>query len=182
MLVICVTMATGYSMYSEQLTINATAIARAQEIVVPPQGEDENGVTRFTSSVQVENIFGMELLRVTKEEFSNGTITTTMKVMSQFAIGGKTLQIKLNIQNGSKSTFTNGKVELLESGGTQNSLTSRTQNMTNVTVEPGGATEVTIKGSVYVGRITTGTYYKYKIYFDTENGVKEFYYILKLEP
>lgn len=169
-------------MYSEQLTINATAIARAQEIVVPPQGEDENGVTRFTSSVQVENIFGMELLRVTKEEFSNGTITTTMKVMSQFAIGGKTLQIKLNIQNGSKNTFTNGKVELLESGGTQNSLTSRTQNMTNVTVEPGGDTEVTIKGSVYVGRITTGTYYKYKIYFDTENGVKEFYYVLKLEP
>ena len=169
-------------MYGEQLTINATAIAKAQEIVIPPQGEDENGVTRFTSSVHVENIFGMELLRVTNEEYANGTITTTMKVMSQFAIGGKSLQIKLNIQNASKHTFTNGKVELLEKGGAQNSLTSRTQRMTNVTVEPGGSTEITIKGSVYVGRITSGTYFKYKIYFDTENGVKEFYYILKLEP
>ena len=169
-------------MYGEQLTINATAIAKAQEIVIPPQGEDENGVTRFTSSVHVENIFGMELLRVTNEEYANGTITTTMKVMSQFAIGGKSLQIKLNIQNASKHTFTNGKVELLENGGAQNSLTSRTQRMTNVTVEPGGSTEITIKGSVYVGRITSGTYFKYKIYCDTENGVKEFYYILKLEP
>lgn len=169
-------------MFTEELTINGTAIAKAQEIVILPQGEDENGVTRFTSSVQIGNIFGMELLRVTNEEFENNTITTTMKVVSQFAIGGKSLQIKLNVQNGSKSTFTNGKVEMIENGGTQNSLTSRTQSMTNVTVEPGSSTEITIKGSVYVGRITSGTYYKYRIVFDTEDGTKEFYYVLKLEP
>ena len=60
-LVICVAMATGYSIFSTELKINGTAIAKLveQEIVVPPKGQDDNGVDRFSASTKVENLFGM---------------------------------------------------------------------------------------------------------------------------
>ena len=177
-------MATGYSIFSTELKINGTAIAKLveQEIVVPPKGQDDNGVDRFSASTKVENLFGMELLKVTQEECVGNFITTTMKVQSTLALGGKTLQISLDIQNGSKNTFTNGTIELIEYSDTRNSFTSRTQTLSAITVEPSASTTATIKGSIYVGRIQTGTYYKYKISFESNDEIKEFYYTLKLEP
>lgn len=177
-------MATGYSIFSTELTINGTAIAKPveQEIVIPPKGEDENGVDRFSSNTKVENIIGTEILKVTSEECIGNSITTTMKVQSTLSFFGSTLNITLDIQNGSKNTFTNGKIELIEYSDSGNSLTSRTQTLSEVTVEPGSSTTATISGTVYVRRIQTGTYYKYKISFDANNETKEFYYTLKLEP
>lgn len=184
MLVICAVISTGYSIFTEELTINGTAIVKMaeQEIEVPPIGEDENGLNRFSVTTNVENLFGMELLRVVDEQCVGNSITTTMQVQSTFAILPRTLTITLQLENNSKNTFTNGKVELLESSDTRSSFGSRTQNLNPVTVEPGGNTTVTISGSINVGRIQTGTYYKYRIYFETDVGIKEFFYTLKLEP
>lgn len=171
-------------MFTEELTINGTAIAKMEipEIEVPPVGEDENGVDRFSVTTSVENLFGMELLRVVDEQCVGNSITTTMKVQSRFALLPRTLTITLQLGNNSKNTFKNGKIELLESSDTGSSYNSRTQNLNPVTVEPGGNTTATISGSINVGRIETGTYYKYRIYFETDNGIKEFFYTLKLEP
>lgn len=185
MMIICIAMATGYSMFNEKLTIHGTAIAKMEEeeIIVPPAGTDENGVDRFSATTSVENLFGMELLRVTKEECVGNSITTTMEVVSRFALLPRTLEITLQIQNGSKYTFTNGKIELVESADSGNAFTPRSQTLSTVTVEPGATTTANMSGTINVGRIETGTYYKYKISFDSEDGkVKEFYYTLKLEP
>ena len=185
MMIICIAMATGYSMFNEKLTIHGTAIAKMEEeeIIVPPAGTDENGVDRFSATTSVENLFGMELLRVTKEECVGNSITTTMEVVSRFALLPRTLEITLQIQNGSKYTFTNGKIELVESADSENAFTPRSQTLSTVTVEPGATTTANMSGTINVGRIETGTYYKYKISFDSEDGkVKEFYYTLKLEP
>ena len=171
-------------MFTEELTINGTAIAKMEipEIEVHPVGEDENGVDRFSVTTSVENLFGMELLRVVDEQCVGNSITTTMEVQSRFALIPRTLTITLQLGNNSKNTFKNGKIELLESSDTGSSYNSRTQNLNPVTVEPGGNTTATISGSINVGRIETGTYYKYRIYFETDNGIKEFFYTLKLEP
>lgn len=171
-------------MFTEELTINGTAIAKMEipEIEVHPVGEDENGVDRFSVTTSVENLFGMELLRVVDEQCVGNSITTTMEVQSRFALLPRTLTITLQLGNNSKNTFKNGKIELLESSDTGSSYNSRTQNLNPVTVEPGGNTTATISGSINVGRIETGTYYKYRIYFETDNGIKEFFYTLKLEP
>ena len=171
-------------MFTEELTINGTAIAKMEipEIEVHPVGEDENGVDRFSVTTSVENLFGMELLRVVDEQCVGNSITTTMEVQSRFALLPRTLTITLQLGNNSKNTFKNGKIELLESSDTGSSYNSRTQNLNPVTVEPGGNTTATISGSINVGRIETGTYYKYRIYFETDVGIKEFFYTLKLEP
>ena len=171
-------------MFTEELTINGTAIAKMEipEIEVHPVGEDENGVDRFSVTTSVENLFGMELLRVVDEQCVGNSITTTMEVQSRFALLPRTLTITLQLGNNSKNTFKNGKIELLESSDTGSSYNSRTQNLNPVTVEPGGNTTATISGSINVGRIETGTYYKYRIYFETDNSIKEFFYTLKLEP
>ena len=170
-------------MFTEELTINGTAIAKMEipEIEVHPVGEDENGVDRFSVTTSVENLFGMELLRVVDEQCVGNSITTTMEVQSRFALIPRTLTITLQLGNNSKNTFKNGKIELLESSDTGSSYNSRTQNLNPVTVEPGGNTTATISGSINVGRIETGTYYKYRIYFETDSGIKEFFYTLKLE-
>ena len=184
MFVICCVISTGYSIFTEELTINGTAIVQMaeQEIEVPPVGEDENGVDRFSVTTSVENLFGMELLRVVEEQCVGNSITTTMQVQSTFALLPRTLTITLQLENNSKNTFTNGQIELLESVDSRSAYGSRTQNLSPVTVEPGGSTTATISGSVNVGRIESGTYYKYRIYFETEAGIKEFFYTLKLEP
>ena len=185
MIVICIAMATGYSMFNETLTIHGTAIAKMEEeeIVVPPVGTDENGVDRFSATTSVENLFGMELLRVTSEECVGNSITTTMEVVSRFALLPRTLEISLQIQNGSKYTFTNGTVELIDSSDSGNAFTPNSQTLNPVTVEPGSTTTVDIRGTVNVGRIETGTFYQYRISFESEDGnIKEFYYTLKLEP
>ena len=182
-LVISTTMATGYSLFSTELTINGVVTLTPElEIEVPSQGTDENGVDRFTASPTVENLLGMELLRVVNEEAKGNSITTTMQVVSTFSLFGSSLRINLEIKNGSKNTFINGTIALVESSDTGNSLTGRTQTISAITVEPGASTTATVGGTVYVGRIRTGTYYKYKISFDTSDGTREFYYTLKLEP
>ena len=57
MFVICCVISTGYSIFTEELTINGTAIVQMaeQEIEVPPVGEDENGVDRFSVTTSVES-------------------------------------------------------------------------------------------------------------------------------
>ena len=184
MIVICIVMATGYSMYNETLTIKGTAIAKMEEeIIVPPVGTDDNGVDRFSATTSVENLFGMELLRVTDEECVGNSITTTMEVVSRFSIGGKSLDISLQIQNGSKYTFKNGQIELIDSSDSGNSYRTNNVTLSDVTVEPGASTTAQIEGTVYVTRIQTETDYKFKISFDSEDGdIKEFYYTIKLEP
>ena len=171
-------------MYNDTLTINGTVLVKEEEeIVVPPVGTDENGVDRFSATTSVENLFGMELLRVTKEECIGNSITTTMEVVSTFSILPRTLEITLQIQNGSKNTFTNGTIELINSSDSGNAFTPNRQTLSSPTVEPGATTTVDIVGTVNVGRIQTGTFYQYKIFFDSGNGeIKEFYYTLKLEP
>lgn len=75
MIIMCIVMATGYSMYNETLTINSRVVVKAEEeIVVPSVGTDENGVDRFSATTSVENLFGMELLRVTGEECVGNSI------------------------------------------------------------------------------------------------------------
>lgn len=184
MIIICIAMATGYSMFNETLKINGTIIVKEkEEIVVPPVGTDENGVDRFSATTSVENLFGMELLRVTKEECIGNSITTTMEVVSTFSIIPRTLEITLQIQNGSEHTFTNGTIELLDSLDSGNAFTPSRQTLSSPTVEPGATTTIDIVGTVNVGRIEAGTYYEYKISFDSSNGeTKDFYYTLELEP
>ncbi len=140
MLVICGVISTGYSIFTEELTINGTAIAKMeeQEIEVPPVGEDENGINRFSATTKIENLFGMELLKVVDEQCVGNSITTTMKVQSKLAIIPRTLTITLQLGNNSKNTFTNGKVELLESVDSRSAYDSRTENLNPVTVEPRG--------------------------------------------
>lgn len=177
-------------MFNETLTIQGTAIAKMEEeeIIVPPAGTDENGVDRFSATTSIENALGMEVLKVIDEESVGNSITTTMQVVSDW--GGiflpffsRTLNISLQIQNGSKYTFTNGTIELIDSSDPGNSFDSNSQTINPVTVEPGATATVNISGDVTVRNIETGTYYKYKISFDSEDGkVKEFYYTLKLEP
>ena len=182
-LVISITMATGYSLFSTELTINgAVTLTPELEIEVPSQGTDENGVDRFTANPTVENLLGMELLRVVDEQAVGNSITTTMQVVSTLSFFGSSLEINLEIKNGSKNTFTNGTITLLESSDTGGALTSRTQTISAATVEPGAITTATVGGTVRVGNIEAGTYYKYRILFDTSEGEKVFYYTLKLEP
>ena len=99
-------------MFTEELTINGTAIAKMEipEIEVPPVGEDENGVDRFSVTTSVENLFGMELLRVVDEQCVGNSITTTMEVQSRFSLLPRTLTITLQLENNSKNTFKNGKI------------------------------------------------------------------------
>lgn len=126
-------------MFTEELIINGTAIAKMEEqdIEVPPVGEDEKGVDRFSVTTKVENLFGMELLRVVDEQCVGNSITTTMEVQSRFSLLPRTLTITLQLGNNSKNTFKNGKIELLESVDSRSAYSSRTQNLEPVTVEPG---------------------------------------------
>ena len=176
-------MATGYSKFTTELTLNGIVTLTPQtDIEVPSVGTDENGVNRFTANPTVENMLGMELLRVVDEQAVGNSITTTMQVVSTFSIFGSSLQINLEIKNGSKNTFSNGTITLIESADNGNALSSRNQTISATTVEPGAVATATVRGTVYTGRIQAGTYYKYKISFDTSDGTREFYYTLKLEP
>ena len=178
-------MGTGYSLFTETLIIGGSiTLTPEEEIQVQPQGTDENGVDRFTSNANVTNLFGNELLRVINETAEGNSITTTMKVQSTFSFFGSTLQIQLQITNGSDVTFRNGRIEVVtaETTDTNRAFTNRNQTVNPTTLEPGQTATVTVRGSINVRNIANGTQYKYKITYDTNEGEKVFYYTLIFEP
>lgn len=186
-LVICVAMATGYSIFSTELKINGTAIAKPQktDIEIPSVGEDENGVTRFTGSSKFNSpTLNIEVFRVTSETAVGNVITTNLQVINTTWLWitlATNATITLTIENNSGHTFTNGKIELIDYNNTQ-VMTKGTQTLNKTTVENGDTAVATIKGTMYGAYVTAGTYYKYQISFDVNGETQYFYYIINITP
>ena len=186
-LVICVAMATGYSIFSTEIKINGTAIAKYQktDIEIPSVGEDENGVTRFTGSSKFNSpTLNIEVFRVTSETSEGNVITTNLQVINTTLLWitlATNATITLTIENNSGNTFTNGKIELIENNNTQ-VMTNGKQTLDKTTVENGETAVATIKGTMYGAYVTAGTYYKYQISFDVNGVTQYFYYIINITP
>ena len=186
-LVICIAMATGYSMFSTQLTINGTATAKYEEtdIEIPSVGTDENGVTRFTGGSEfTTQLLGIEVFRVVSETAVGNTITTNLQTINDSIFGislSTNAKITLNIENNSGYEFTNGEIILLESNNDA-AFTQRNQTLNKVTVANGDTATVTITGKMAGSSITVGTRYKYQISFDVNGEKQYFYYIINVEP
>lgn len=190
MLVICIAMATGYSVYTEKLTITGTIVAELQEQEIEiqkPSTEDnpydDSGIDRFTvNSDLTSNILGTQLLNVVDEQAVGNQITTTLQsAMSADSflafLYSKDITMTLAIGNSSKYTFTNGKVEEIEAS-TEAGFDSRSQTISSTTIEPGGTAEVNIMGTFKPSNLQSSLTFKYKISFDTDDGVRAFYYTL----
>lgn len=185
-LIICILMATGYSIFSTELNINGTVnLIPKTDIEIPSVGEDENGVTRFTGSSSFKSpALGREVFRVTSETSEGNVITTNLQVINTTFWGvnlAADAEITLTIQNNSGSTFTNGSIILLESNNTQ-VMTNGNQVLDKTTVENGGSAVATITGRMYSTYVTEGTYYKYQIQFDVNGSAQYFYYIINMIP
>lgn len=185
-LIICIMMATGYSIFSTELNINGTVnLIPKTYIEIPSVGEDENGVTRFTGSYNFNDTWlGIEVFRITSETSEGNVITTNLQVINTtywiFDLAANA-NITLTIQNNSGYTFTNGSISLLESNNTQ-VMTNGNQVLYKTTVENGGSTVATITGTMTSKYVTTGTYYKYQIQFDVNGTTQYFYYIINMIP
>ena len=185
-LIICIMMATGYSIFSTELNINGTVnLIPKTDIEIPSVGEDANGVTRFTGSSHFNSPFlGREVFRITSETSEGNVITTNLQVINTTFWGinlAADAEITLTIQNNSGSTFTNGSIILLESNNTQ-VMTNGNQVLDKTTVENGGSAVATITGSMKSVYVTEGTYYKYQIQFDVNGSTQYFYYIINMIP
>lgn len=185
-LIICILMATGYSIFSTELNINGTVnLIPKTDIEIPSVGEDENGVTRFTGSSKFTSPrLGIEVFRITSETAEGNVITTNLQVINTTFLGLNLVaeaEITLTIQNNSGYTFTNGSIILLESNNTQ-IMTDGNQVLDKTTVENGGSAVATITGTMTSKYVTTGTYYKYQIQFDVNGSTQYFYYIINMIP
>lgn len=186
-LIICIMMATGYSIFSTELNINGTVnLIPKTDIEIPSVGEDENGVTRFTGSSSFgAAISNKELFRITSETAEGNVITTNLQVINTTGLWGLTAytnaRITLTIQNNSGYTFTNGSISLLESNNSD-VMTNGKQVLDKATVENGETAVATITGTMYPKNVTEGTYYKYQIQYDVNGTTQYFYYILNVIP
>ena len=180
-------MATGYSIFKSELTINGTVTATPKvDIEIPEVGEDENGVTRFTRDSNFNSpLLRREVFRVIEENAEGNTITTMLQAINTTFLGIKLVanaEITLTIENNSGKTFTNGSIEIVEymdSGGT---VTNENHTLSKTTVENGDSAVATITGDMYSANVVAGTYYKYKISFDVNGITESYYYILSIIP
>lgn len=185
-LITCIFMATGYSIYSTELNVHGTVTAIPKtDIEIPSVGEDENGVTRFTGSAKFNSpTLNIEVFRVTSETAEGNVITTNLQTINTTWFGialAADAEITLTIQNNSGYTFTNGQIELIESNNTK-VMTGGAQTLDKTTVENGESAVATITGRMYGKYVTEGTYYKYQIQFDVNGTTQYFYYILNVIP
>lgn len=191
-LVICILMATGYSIYSSKLTISGTAIAKMKEAVITPPDTttDENGVTRFTANAQFNSpLLGVEMFRVESESYdeATNTITTNLRTLNTSSIFGIPYQasanITLTITNNSGMRFINGTITEIEYTDSKTAFGRRNQTLSAITVENKESVTATISGTMYGAYVTSGTYHKYDIFFEDENGGEHhFYYLLNMLP
>jgi hypothetical protein len=189
-LVICTTIATGYSIFNTELKINGTAILKTPAVITPPDTVvDENNVTRFTSDAKFTTpTLGITMFKVESEEYDGiNTITTNLRTMNNQSIFGRPYEassnITLNITNNSGQTFKNGTINVIDYSDTKTAFGSRSQILSSTTVEDGSEVTITITGKMYGAYVTEGTFYKYEVSFDLEDGSKQyFYYILNILP
>lgn len=185
-LITCILMATGYSIYSTELNVHGTVtVTPKTDIEIPSVGEDENGVTRFTGTSKFNSpTLNIEVFRVTSETAEGNIITTNLQTINTTWFGialAADAKITLTIQNNSGYTFTNGQIDLIESNNTE-VMTGGAQTLDKTTVENGGSAVATITGRMYGKYVTEGTYYKYQIQFDVNGTTQYFYYILNVIP
>lgn len=187
LIVMSVTMATGYSIFKSELKVNGTITAMHKvDIEIPEVGEDENGVTRFTGDSNFNSpLLGREVFRVIEETAEGNTITTMLKAINTTFIGIKLVanaEITLTIENNSGKTFSNGSIEIVEYMDTGEAVTNESHTLSKTTVENGDTAVATIAGDMYSANVVAGTYYKYKISFDVNGITENYYYILNMIP
>ncbi|MGN1327729.1 MAG: hypothetical protein ACI4VQ_06635 [Clostridia bacterium] len=185
-LIICILMATGYSIFTTRLKLNGTiTLAPKTAIEIPSVCADENGVTRFTGGSKFTSpALGREVFRVVSETAEGNVITTNLQTINTTFWGinlATDAQITLTIQNNSGYTFTNGQINLIESNNSE-VMTGGNQVLDKTTVENGESAVATITGRMYGVYVTEGTYYKYQIRFDVNGTTQYFYYILNVIP
>ena len=190
LIIIVILMSVAYSLQKTTLNIigNVTSAYKADElpseIVIPPNSTDENGVDRITVNTDFTNMFGIELFRVVEENVNGNEITTSLRLIydEKFFNTRKAATITLQLQNNAKQTFTNGKVELVESNDPGGVVTNTSQSITPVTLSPGEVATITIKGSFYSRATINNTYYKYRISYDVNGNTRYYYYTLNILP
>lgn len=190
---IMITMSTAYSLLSTELTIVGNVTGEKTdpplEVVVPDPTTDKNGVTRFTSNTDFTYTFWgntTTIFKVVSETYENNTITTTLKYvynqwLSTSYVNGT---ITLSLENGTSSTFSNGKMEIEEvyDPNTNKAFQSNTYNVGSTTLQPGETGTPSVTLSLAGKNITDGTMCKYKITYEVDGVQKVFYYILILQP
>lgn len=188
LIIVIILMSSSYSLWQTNLYINATIIGNLDlpelPVVVPSQGTDENGINRFTTNTSMNFAF-TEIYRVTAEEYSDNTITTTIKHMYKqwFSSSNPEVTISFDIQNDSDKSFENGKIELIEYNDSNGIFTNLNYSISNVILEQGDRGEVTISGTLRGDKdVSNNTYYNFAIKYEIDNIKYCFYYNIILLP
>lgn len=189
LLIILIFSSIAYSLWSTDLYIYGQVSGEYSEepdlpVEIPSQGEDSNGVNRFTSSSNITAL-GQEIYRVTLEEYEGNTITTTIQHIYKQSTSWfyPTATITLTIPNDNSLDLTDGTIELTESNDPNSIFQNVTYTLSDTTITAGGTTTATISGKLR-GNQTVGdnTYYKFTINYNIGNVKFYFYYTIILLP
>lgn len=188
LLVILIFISSSYSLWSTRLYINGTVIGKKEApelpVEIPSQGTDSNGVNRYTSNTNLTFVF-WEIYRVVAEEYTGNTITTTIKhiLKQQYSWSSVSPTITLTIPNNTSSTFTDGKIELIDSKDTNNVFQNVSYNVSSTTIDAGGTTDVTISGTLKGNLdVADNTYYNFAITYKIGDTEYVFYYNIIILP
>lgn len=188
LLVILIFISSSYALWSTRLYINGTVIGKKEApelpVEIPSQGTDSNGVNRYTSNTKLTFLV-WEIYRVVSEEYTGNTITTTIKhlLKQSYSWSSITPTITLTIPNNTSSTFTDGKIELIDSKDTNNVFQNLSYKVSSTTINAGGTADVTISGTLKGNlNVANNTYYNFAITYKIGDVVYAFYYNIILLP
>lgn len=186
--VVLIFVSSSYALWSTKLYIYGTVIGekKAPELPVeiPSQGTDSNGVNRYTSNTNLTFIW-QEIYRVVAEEYNGNTITTTIQHIykQQYSWSNIRPTITLTIPNNTSSTFTDGKIELIDSKDTNNVFQNVSYKVSSTTIDAGGTADVTISGTLKGNLdVANNTYYNFAITYKIGDTEYAFYYNIILLP
>lgn len=122
----------GYSMFSTELTISGTAIAKAtgQDIPVDIQPSTPGGTDYVSIAIAESNV-----LEVTSQTISSNTVDVNIKVLTSTG-KPRTMSMSMDFMNNTEYTYTNGTVTYEVTEDTGLVQTQPTKTVTT-TLQPG---------------------------------------------
>lgn len=188
LIIIFICISSSYALWSTRLYINGTVIGEKAEpslpIEIPEQGQDENGVTRYSVNTSMQ-WGGVTIYEVISETYENNTITTTIqhKYKQWLSSSSPKPTITLTIPNNSGSDFTDGKIEIIDSQDTNSIVQNLSYNLSKTTLINGDTTEATITCTLKGNKdVADNTHYNFAISYTVEETRFYFYYNLIILP
>lgn len=178
-LVILLTLGTGYALWSTDLNITGTATAK-KEVVDPDEGEPLDITILPAGNGKYANILFPYSTKFISDEIVNNKLTTTLKVNPPIYATNATVSFLFT--NSSSDTYNNGKISVSVTGSKDAIKSDNPKFSINTNLIPGATCQFSDTLPYDFSKIKEETTVKYTFSYEVNGEVKVFYYLIVIQP